>query len=179
MRANNEDGSLRVIPDCFVAIPGAKEVQLRALPDLSDQKSVAYNDEPVIARSFPLKTYSHSENRTIGLTFHFYTTSPADLERNLSDLRAIESAAYPRNAANGAPFLPPPVCKIKCGKLLGDDGVCAVLRSYNVRFPPDVPWEIDLGGSLLPYKFDVDTTWDVVYVSTELPGQEKIFKSGS
>jgi hypothetical protein len=47
-----------------------------------------------------------------------------------------------------------------------------------------VPWDddtlfCDQGGAVyLPYKFTVDMSFEVVYSSENLPGAEKIFKSG-
>ena len=89
----------------------------------------------------------------------------------------LESAVYPRDAESGslAPFIPPPVCRIKCGSLLGDRELCVILRSYSVKFPTDVPWDRD---TYLPYKFDVDLSWEVVYKSSELPGQGRIIREG-
>lgn len=177
MRGTNPDGTLSPIPNCYVNIPGAKKVVLNALPGLSDSKQAEYNDEPIIGRATTLKTYSHSGSRSISITFHFYLAGPADVAERLSDLRAIESAVYPREDSSGAPFIPPPVCQIRCGRLLGDNPVCAVLRSYNVRFPEDVVW-VEQGETFLPMKFDVETQWDVVYTSNDLPGQDRIFSKG-
>ena len=50
-----------------------------------------------------------------------------------------------------------------------------ILKSYSVKFPTDIAWD---ESTLLPYKFDVDTSWDVVYKSMDLPGQERIFQTG-
>lgn len=145
------------------------------LPDITDSKSVSYNDESVIGRTTPIKTFSYSENRTISMQIHLFVTSSGDLAKNLKTLRILESAAYTRSGSGGAPFIPPPVCKIECGRLLGDGGVCVVMKSYSVKFPPDVAWDEK---TLLPFKFDVDTSWDVVYSSKALPGQQNILKSG-
>ena len=147
---------------------------MHALPDISDSKSAAYNDEPIMGRSFPIKTYSHSENRTISMQIHLYVRKKADAETNLGILRALESALYPRDD-NTTPFLPPPVCRIKCGRLLADQDLCVVLKQYSVKFPPDVPWDED---TYIPWKMDVDTSWEVVYKSTDLPGQSRILNTG-
>lgn len=170
-------GKLVTIEDCYIVIPGALTILLNVLPEISEGKGAAYNDEPVIGRSFPLKTFSHSENRVISMTLHFHVVSPTDIDLNLKYLNAIRSAVYPRESKGGAPFIPPPICQIKCGRLLGDTPVCAVLKNYNVRFPTEVPWDTIMN-TYLPYKFSVDTSWDVVYETSQLPGQERIFKSG-
>lgn len=145
------------------------------LPDISDSKSANYNDEPVIGRSFPLKTYSHSDNRSISLQIHLFITKPDDAVTNLEYLRALESCVYPRDFVQSVPYQPPPVCQIFCGQLLGKDPLCVVLKQYSVKFPTDVAWDETY---YTPWKFDVDTTWDVVYSSNALPGQERILAWG-
>ena len=162
------------LEECWVEIEG-KRITMKSLPEISDSKSAAYNDEPIIGRSFPMKTYSHSENRSINVTFHFYIVHQRDIQENIAALRAIQSACYPRKGQGGAPFIPPPVCRLKCGAMLGSEPLCVVLRNYTYRGPTDVAWDEDY---YCPWKFDVETTWEVVYKSTDLPGQERIFQSG-
>jgi len=178
-RATIPGGELENISKCYIVVPvrrGALKIELNNLPDITDSKSASYNDEPVIGRSFPLKTFSHSENRTISMQLHFFVVKQTDVVTNLFYLRLLESAVYPReDASSGAPFVPPPVCRIKCGLLLADSELCVVLKSYSVKFPTDVAWD---SFNFTPYKFDVDTTWEVVYRSEALPGQERIFESG-
>ncbi|MCK9459718.1 MAG: hypothetical protein M0R80_08775 [Proteobacteria bacterium] len=177
MKATDGSGSLVEIPNCWIMIPGAGTVFMKALPDISDSKSAQYNDETVIGRASPLKTYSHSAPRTISMTLHFYTTKAGDADENLSFLRALESAVYPRDiGGGGAPFIPPPVCMIRCGSLLSDkDPLCVILMQYSVKFPTNVAWNKTL---FTPVQFDVDTTWEVVYKSADLPGQSRIFTDG-
>lgn len=158
-------------------------LSMNNLPDISDSKSAVYNNEPIIGRSTPLYTYSHSGDRTLNIQIHFFIVEPGDAEKNLLALRVIQSAVYPREDSAGTfPFLPPPVCRIKCGSLLtaGQDHLCAVLQSYNVKFPPDVAWHESQDGisTYCPYRFDVDTTWLVVYSSEDLPFQSRIVTSG-
>jgi hypothetical protein len=74
--------------------------------------------------------------------------------------------------------MPPPVCTIKCGKLLADEALCVVLQSYSVKFPTDVAWWEGDDGLYCPYKFDVGTTWLTVYTSSDLPYQSRIVSSG-
>lgn len=175
-------GALKPIDGCYVVIPieGESEdfkLEFKVLPDISDSKSVSYNDEAVIGRASPLKTYSQSDNRTISMQIHMVVSSESDVEYNITALRAIQSAAYPRNGKDtGAPFVPPPVCRMKCGMLLssGQD-LCVVLKSYSVKFPTEVAWD---ESTFVPFKFDIDTSWDVVYKSAELPGQDRIFQTG-
>lgn len=178
-KATTIGGPLIPISDCYVVIPiGDSEVKivLDNLPDITDTKSASYNDEIVIGRSSPLKTYSQSDNRSITMQLHFIVSKPGDVDLNLRYLRAIQSAVYPRGSKGEAPFVPPPVCRIKCGKLLSEsEDLCVILKNYSVKFPTEVAWDED---SFTPFKFDVDTTWDVVYKSADLPGQERIFSFG-
>lgn len=178
-KATTIGGPLIPIEDCYVVIPiGDTEVKivLDNLPDITDTKSASYNDEIVIGRSSPLKTYSQSDNRSITMQLHFIVSKPGDVSLNLRYLRAIQSAVYPRGSKGEAPFVPPPVCRIKCGKLLSEsEDLCVILKNYSVKFPTEVAWDED---SFTPFKFDVDTTWDVVYKSADLPGQERIFSLG-
>jgi hypothetical protein len=178
MKATN-NGSLVDIPQCQITIAG-RTITLKSLPDISDSKSAIYNNEAIIGRSFPLYTYSHSGDRSLNIQLHFFVVDPADAKTNLGYLRLIQSAVYPRP---GAPFLPPPVCQLSIGYLLSgnpDGGekpqpLCCVLQSYSVKFPTEVAWQAD---TFCPFRFDVDTSWLVVYTSSDLPYQNRIMTSG-
>ena len=173
--ATQPSGDLMNLEDCWILIPIYGIVRLHSLPEISDSKSASYADEPIIGRSFPLKTYSHSENRQISMTLHMFVRKQGDISLNLLVLRALESAVYPRQGSFGVPFIPPPVCKIKCGELLASEPLCVILKSYSVKFPTDVAWDET---TYCPYKFDIDTTWEVVYKSSDLPGQFRILATG-
>lgn len=209
MKATNQTSNLRSIKDCYVDIPinlyadlatefsssAPKDyrVFIYSLPDITDTKSASYSDTTVIGRSSPIKTYSQSDNRSISIQFHFFATNQTELINNIFNLRAIQSATYPREGDFGAPFIPPPVCRLKCGALLSNSELCVILKNYSVKYPTDVTWAqvggVDLPGSVdtfgvpgeyyFPIKFDVDTTWDVVYASSVLPGQSRIFELGA
>lgn len=184
------NGNLTKIKNCYIIIPvdtgnrnifqnsNNRKIEFYSLPDLSDGKQASYNNDGIQGRSFPLYTYSHSGDRTIGLQLHFFIINDGDGRRNIEDLRLLQSAVYPRkHNDNLAPYRPPPVCLIKIGKLLSEESaICAVLQSYNVKFPTDVAWEEE---TCCPYKFDVDTSWLVVYNSQSLPFQERIVEVGS
>lgn len=164
------------IDDCYIDIPGAGKIEFNNLPEISDSKSAAYNDEVIIGRSFPLKTFSHGENRVLQIQIHLIADSKDAIQKNLKYMRWIESAVYTRKSEQGAPYVPPPVCELKCGYLLSENqALCAILKSYTVKFPTEVAWDYDENQkTLCPYKFDIDTTWEVVYQSSNLPGQDKI-----
>ena len=170
--ATTKTGLLIDLDDCYVKIK-THTIKMRILPEIGDGKSAAYNDEVIMGRSFPLKTYSHSENRAISMTIPVISLEQDDISKNQPHVRALESAVYPRDA--GDPFLPPPICRIKCGKLLGDKELCVILKSYSIKFPTDVVWDED---TYWPQKFDIEASWEVVYKTSDLPGQERIFKSG-
>lgn len=168
-------GKLVPLDKCKVIIPGAGTITPRILPELSDGKGANYSDEPVMGRSFPLKTYSHSDNRAIGITFHFIAESSEQSGTNLKELRWIQSAVYPRDSVGDMPFVPPPVCTIQCGELFASGPLCAVLKNYSLKYPTNVPWDET---TYLPWQFDVETSWDVVYKVNSLPGAEKIVETG-
>jgi hypothetical protein len=184
-----QSGSLVSIEDkCTIIIPGFGPIPLNNLPDISDTKSAVYNNEGIIGRATPLYTYSHSGDRNINMQLHFfvvdkgsYYNEDSDAIRNISYLQAIQSACYPQ--LNGSlPYKPPPICKIKCGEILSSsrydaygEWICAVLQSYSVRFPTEVAWDEE---TFCPYRFDVDTSWLVVYSSDDLPENTRIIGSG-
>lgn len=176
MKATLAGGALQSLNNkCVISIPGFKDFELKILPEISDSKQARYNDEAVIGRSFPLKTYSHSENRVISMKLHFQTVTQADLEENIQALWAFESCTYPRHGIGG-PYRPPPVCKIRCGKLLGTTPLCVILESYNVTKPTDCVWDDE---TLVPYYFFVNTNWYVVYAASDLPNQDRILAGGA
>jgi hypothetical protein len=203
MKATNQ-GTLAPLNNCYIKIPvvfdnneqyvgnnyvcnnpngqssytydGTYTIYMRSLPDLSDSKQAVYNNDPIIGRSFPMYTFSHSSDRQIHLQLHFFVTEQCDIRRNLQDLRAIQSAVYPQPGKDqNTPFKPPAICQIQCGQLLASDPICAMLQSYSVKFPTDVVWDED---TFCPYKFDIDTSWLTVYTSNNLPNQGRILNYG-
>lgn len=173
-----ESGKLKRINNCWVDIPRTiGPIYMHALPDISDSKGAVYNDETAIGRSTPIKTFSHGEARQISMTMHFYASDEFEAYDNFTYLAAIASAIYPQK---GNPYAPPPVCKIKCGRLLApgvasNGELCVILKNYSIKFPTDVAW---IGEELLPSKIDIDTSWEVVYASDDLPGKERILDEG-
>lgn len=176
-RASYSGGELAAIKDCYLFVPNYGRISFYSLPELGDSKSASYSDEPIIGRAFPIKTYSHSENRTISLQLNLFIRKKEDAYTNLRIKRAIESTLYPRDETVGAnaPFIPPPVCRLRCGYLLSDGELCIVCKSCSSKSPTDVPWDED---TLCPYKLTLDTTWDTVYKNNDLPGQGRIIREG-
>lgn len=169
-------GILNEIENCYISVPGYGPIKLNNLPEISDSKSAVYNDEPVPGRTMPLKTYSHSDNRTISMSLHFFVVKKEDIEDIIYKIRALESAVYPRKGDGSAPFYPPPICQVKCGRILSEQEICVILRSYSTRWPTDVAWDKE---SLVPFRVDIDLSWETVYASDELPNQDTILNLGA
>lgn len=175
MKATNNNGSLRLIEDCYLDIPGYRKIVVNNIPDISDTKSAVYNADAIIGRSSPLHTYSHSDTRNITINFHFLITKEGDADQNLADKRAIESCVYTREGGD-IPFIPPVICKFRCGNVLTqEEDLCVLLQNYSFSMPSDVAFD-EL--TLCPYKFDLSTSWWVVYTSEDLPYASRIIQSG-
>lgn len=175
LATSSPGGRLKTLNDKCKIIIEDHVINLKILPEISDTKKASYADTTIIGRSFPIKTYSHSDNRVITMKLHFLVIESADIKQNIEDLRAIQSATYPRK---GTPYRPPPICKIQCGKALGERPLCCILESYNLSFPTNVAWDKD---TMLPYYFQLNTTWHVVYSTSgdqPLPNQDKILRDG-
>lgn len=177
-KATQNSGELIDIPECWIEIPQLNaKIVMNNLPDISDSKSASYSDETSIGRSTTFKNFSHSDNRTISWTCHFFLCKYRDDEIILKNIRILEACVYPiTDNTGGAPYAPPPICHLKCGKLLGEDYICAVLKNYSVKFDTNLPWSED---SYIPYKVDIDLQFDVVYNQSNLPGAERIMKLGA
>lgn len=171
MHATEVGGRLKPIPDCYIKI-GGEVIYFDNLPDLSDSKSASYNDESVIGRAAPIKTYANSDNRSISCAINLFIQAPGDAEKNLRTLRVIQSAVYPRTGG-GAPYFPPTVCQIKCGKLLSNQPLCCVLKDYSVKYPTDVPWD---EATLCPYRLEISLSLEAVYAGSSLPNDQLILK---
>lgn len=176
MKATNVDGSLRVIEECYLTIPGFRKFQINNLPDITDSKSANYAEESIMGRSSPFHSYISSSTRQVGINFHLFITKEGDAQKNLEIARAIQSCCYPRFASSSsAPYLPPPICRFKCGDLVATKEVCLILQNYSLNWPTDVVWD---EATFCPYKFDINTSWWVVYSSANLPWQNDIIETG-
>ena len=77
-------------------------------------------------------------------------------------------------STGGAPYAPPPLCQLECGQLLSSQGpINAIMKNYSIKFDTSVPWDEN---TFLPYKFDIDMTFDVIYDQSNLPGANLIFE---
>lgn len=178
MKATTSTGRLIDLQDCYIKVNDTK-IQMYILPDISDGKSATYADMTGIGRSMPIKVFSHGESRQIGWTVHFYGEDEERIVANLTNLRLLESLTYP-DVGENLPVVPPKIAKIKCGKMLADDELCVILKSYNVKFPTDVVWHSIQGDetNFVPIKFDVELQFEVVYSNSTLPGAQKIIGTG-
>jgi hypothetical protein len=174
-RATNQYGELQELSKCNITTPYGM-IRLKILPEISDSKGANYTNEPITGRTTPLTNYSYSEPRTITMDMTFAITTWQDIEDNLTYLRLLESLVYPGDPRGSAPFTPPPVSKIICGKLLGDDPLCVILKSVSPKFPTDVPWDLE---TYLPYNFSVNCQWEVVYACENLPTKSLSINSDS
>lgn len=187
MKATDAKGVLQQITGCSISIPTANGQYLlipRILPEITDSKSASYTDEIVIGRSTPIKTYSHSDNRVFSIKWKFLLVDDVTKNEAINGLKAIQSCVYPYNStAKSAPYGPPAICTLTFGRLFATGNTksaCAILKRYSVSYPTDVAWDGDdnaqAPATFLPYKFDVDMEWEVVYASVNLPGREKIIE---
>lgn len=190
MKATNLQGDLVDISNCYIEIDGitwkdsnnnnaSPRITMKTLPDISDSKGASYTNESGIGRSMPFKSYSNSEDRAINWTIHFIVCKQQDIQEILSQVRLLEALVYPdMDAYGGEPYAPPAICKLKCGSILATEPVCAVLKNYSLKFDPTVPCDEN---TLLPYKFDMDLSFEVVYDQNNqnfLAGASQIFKIG-
>lgn len=185
-----ESGSynLTPLPECWIELPassfrdpetGQSEIVLKdqkillySLPELTDAKEAMYSDQTIQGRSSPVKTYSNSSNRTIGMIIHLYVTTKEDIKRNLSIIRGISALVHPEYNNT---YLPPRVAKMKCGKLLSNSPISVVLRSYNITYETNIQWfwDEDLE-TYMPLHVSIPTQWDVVYDWRKLPGHADV-----
>ena len=187
MNATTGTGKFVNIPDCYIQIGSQEPIYMYIMPDIGDQHEAKYNTQDGIGRSMPMYTFAFGGVRSISWTIHLYADSLDRLISNLQVLRRIEACTYPRvDQVKDLPFTPPSICRLKCGEVLGSPTyeISAVLKSYNVKFPVDVQWSgpISYKGqnySSIPYKFDIDCSFEVVYSAGTLPGAERIVQFGN
>lgn len=178
MKSTFSGGELKPIQDCYIEIPefgSSAIIVMNILPEISDSKGANYADVTAIGRSFPIKNYAYSENRTISWTAHFMVCKEGDQIDILRKVNLLRACVYPSN--DESPYAPPPICRIKCGQQLssGQEPLCCVLRSYSLKIPTDVAWDET---TYIPYKLDMELSFEVVYNSSDLPFAEDIRRLG-
>lgn len=160
-RATILGGDLNDIDDCYIDVDSAR-IPMTILPDISDGKSANYTNENSLGRTTPFIVFANGELRTISWTCHWIIKKSDDPDLYLGYIRRLQSAVYPTDQVGH----PPPLCKIKCGKILSSGELCCVLKSYSIKFDTSVPWDESI---LIPYKLDIDLQFDVVYDQSNLP----------
>jgi hypothetical protein len=171
---------MKPIEDCFIMALG-KKVTMHVLPEIGDGGGATYSDETAMGRSAPIKTFANSDNRSISWDITFITTDNATMRQNIQDMFFIESLRLPIARREGIFTTPPPIATLKCGRLLTADGsnVCAILKSYSVKFDTSVPWNTEGNpqNSYWPSKVILSTQWEAIDACANLPTQNsKIFK---
>jgi hypothetical protein len=119
-------------------------IPFQFMPDsITDSKSAVYNEIPIIARSVPVKSYSHSSSRIISFTLEFFAApeqglrilDPLLLKTRIDALKAL---VYPDYGA----FItkPPPRCLVHIGAQVAFLGTC---KSVNVTYSNQSPWTLN------------------------------------
>lgn len=173
--ATDAKGALQELVKCYISTPWG-QIRLRILPEVTDSKGASYSSEGIQGRSNPLINFNHSEANNINTELTFIVTECDDIHTNLTYLAWIKSLVYPGGPSGGAPYVPPPISKFVCGRLFGDNGLCVILKNYSIRYPTDVPWDIE---TYLPYKVTASCQWEVVYSCRTLPTSTMIKNIGS
>ena len=180
--ATDATGKLNFILPCYIRVE-KETIYMYSLPDITDSKDAGYDEQNGMGRTSPFKTFNSAGSRKISWKLTFVSYDYASRERNLKNLRLLESCVYPRqDPANIIPYIPPAILSIRCGDLLckNDEELNVILTSYSVTFPNDKVWysEDDGSGFLFPAKLDVTLSFEVVYDSRYLPGADRIIKLG-
>lgn len=205
MNATTRYGALQTIAGMFIEIPSAKldiphfvheptraiqdlkegatttnRIYFETLPEITENKSATYNDEIVLGRSSPVKTFAHGDNRVITLTMNFIATHESDFIRYRQYMFAIASAAHPRYEQG---YAPPDICKIQIGGILGNDPVSCVLRNYDFNTENTTFWydrdaqdEAERNAMYMSMRFSINTNWDVVYSYESLPSNTDVHR---
>ncbi len=126
-----------------IGLPVKDVIPFQFMPDsIGDSKSAIYNDVNIIARSMPVKNYSHSAARMISFTLDFFT-SPEQGTRAISPLLlktridACRALLYPDYGFFS--IKPPPRCIVHIGAQVAFLGVC---KSVNVSYSNQSPWDL-------------------------------------
>lgn len=173
--ATNAKGALQELVKCYISTAWG-QIRLKVLPEISDSKGANYAAEAIQGRANPLINFSHSEPNNINTELTFIVTECDDIQTNLTYLAWIKSLVFPGDPGSGAPYTPPPISKFVCGRLFGDRGLCVILKNYSIRYPTDVPWDLE---TYLPYKVQVSCQWEVVYSCKMLPSSQMVKTIGA
>lgn len=118
-------------------------IPFQFMPDtITDAKTANYNETMIIARSVPVKSYSHSSSRLISFTLDFFAAPEAGLgvihpfiiKTRIDALRALVYPDYGLFVSK-----PPPRCLIHIGAQMAFLGVC---KSVSVSYSNQSPWNV-------------------------------------
>jgi hypothetical protein len=135
-------------------------IPFQFMPDnVRDAKVAVYNDIAIVARSSPIKNYSHSGPRTINFTLQFFAAPEAGLriidpiiiKTRVDALRALVVPNY-----EGFVIQPPPRCIVHLGMQMAFLGVC---KSVNVSYSGASPWGV-LPMPILAHHATVDLSFE-------------------
>jgi len=135
-------------------------IPFQFMPDsFRDAKAANYNDITIIARSSPIKNYSHSSPRTVSFSLQFMAAPEAGLgmllpiliKTRIDACRALVVPNY-----DGFVMQPPPRCIVSLGLQVAFLGVC---KSVNVSYLNTSPWDV-LPMPVLAHHATVDLTFE-------------------
>lgn len=138
-------------------IDGGGSVYFQMMPEVTESKSVNWNQIEIIGRSHPILGYSSSAPRTVAFTLTFFAhpstedgTTLTDVSRNL---RFLLSLAYPDYGGGGVK--PPHRCVIKLGAQSKMVGVISdVAVTYKTLWMNGLPVHAEASVTFIEaYKF--------------------------
>ena len=135
--------SFIVVLDARPGLLSTNVIPFQFMPDtITDNKSAVFNDINIIARSSPIKSYSHSSARQISFKLEFFAKpekgqlvpTPGMIKKTVDTLRSLVSPTYLQFK-----ILPPPKCLVIVGGQIAFVGIC---KSVGVSYSNNSPWEI-------------------------------------
>jgi hypothetical protein len=184
MPSNNQlstsSGRLSFVEGVSMRIPaaggGVREWQFVALPEVSDSKEAQYSDIPILGRSSPIPTFSHSGYRRLQIVFHLHSTSEELRKYHAQFIWAAASLVHPEYEQS---YRPPRLAWFKCGTLIGGGSdrtsggyVRLLTDSVNYTLDPEQVW-LDRS-DLMPQYVSLSMAVRVVYNYRGLPGANKV-----
>ena len=173
--ATDTNGSWVVIREITITVPGAGDVPIQVLPEISESKSAMVNDQNILGRSSPIKIYSGSSARTFSITLNYHILSEEDPVMIQKAVRALSAAVHPEYQGT---YKPVPVCQIKIPGMIedGKGGPAPVIcKSYQITYDAQVWWYVT-DELMMPSHISIATEWERVYSFQDLPGQANVIQ---
>lgn len=155
---------------------GFTDWQFVALPEVSDSKEAQYSDIPILGRSSPIPTFSHSGYRKFQIAFHLHSITDELKQYHVNFIRAVASLVHPEYNNS---YRPPRLAWFKCGSLIGiptatgGRGYVRILaESYSYTMDPEYVWLDQL--DLVPQYIALNINVRVVYSYARLPGADSV-----